>query len=531
MLNRKAMPRPLRITRTHALAHFAALGFAGCATTPPAQRPTANSIEPAQEPPRLEKTELQVGLSENVLIPFIAAQLPDLATCVAHTLKHQDAVSKLEAPERLDDRVKVTLRRNQRFAAPERSPLERLDPFRLEVEAVLSDPDCVARRIRRWPWPSDQLALAALEPAGEQAVLFIYRYRPSDETRARLARENQEAFDAFCPTDEGRGPLVDRFARMRGQRKDQFSEGLASSLDAISMMAPTDRDPALAGAAREVATSLGLKPTCPALLRYVSPDLADLLALPGRPTLGCAGRVEAMKKLAASGIGLEVSPELVTPRSRPIVEPGAFIDIDAPLPSAAEVRERARHEAAKQQRTRPIAYLLADAGAQASALLHQAALWQKGFELRLVTWHPVAQRQPTFASTAWPEAVAFLSRSFDSTTFTSLAGTVGREESDVCPGLSDSTNAFVGPAERRLERWTEAVADGLARCGCPNDYAEITWARLALTLDQLAGHAGWVPFELTDSPKSPAVTLRHGTLVFELLEHLSDSPVRFTLKF
>ncbi len=518
------------MTRTRALVFFTALGFAGCATTAPALRPTANSIEPAQEAPRLEKTELQVGLSENVLIPFIAAQLPDLAACVAHTLKHQDAVSKLEAPERLDDRVKVTLRRNQRFAAPERAPLERLDPFQLfqlEIEAVLSDSDCVAQRIRRWPWPSDQLALAKLKPPNTEAVVFIYRYRPSDETRARVMRENQEAFDAFCRTVRGPAALMAHLGRVGGQPKDQFNERLAGCIEARSGSLSVYTLP---GRVREVAESLGLKAACPALLGLVSPDLPDLLELPGLPTLGCASRVETMKKLAAAGIGLEVSPRLVTPRSRPIVEPGAFIDIAAPLPSPAEVKERARQEAATQQRKRPIAYLLAGAFEHAQVLKEHALLWQQGFELRLVTWHPVAQRQPTLASTAWPEAVQRLSRSFDATTTTSLHLTV-IQESEACPGLSDSNDASIGPAERRLERWTEAVADGLARCGCPNEYAEITWARLALTLDQLAGHAGWVPFELTDSPKSPAVPVRLGTRVSELLEHLSDSPVRFTLEF
>ncbi|HEY0883154.1 MAG TPA: hypothetical protein VGD87_16580 [Archangium sp.] len=73
-----------------------------------------------------------------------------------------------------------------------------------------------------------------------------------------------------------------------------------------------------------------------------------------------------------------------------------------------------------------------------------------------------------------------------------------------------------------------STSEYLEACGCPQPYAELTWARLAVLLDDQVDHAGWVPLNITEDRKATEVTLSRGATLQKLVDVLQDAPVRVT---
>lgn len=519
--------------------------LSGCVTTPALPSASPTDAKPVSDSAllKLEKLEVRVGLSEPEFDRVIREHLPELVQCIAFGHWVQGGLVKVTNPEKHDDRVQVVLDHEPFYGDPE------LDgdrgPFKADVEAMLSDTYCVKRLVGQWPWPKEQIEAAErLRRERGPLATFLYRFRPTAAQREAARKENQASFDAFCNTPV-EGDLLAHYERVKGRMKGAVLSTFDPTFRAVVHAAPADRATIVAASVREIAEQYDLPVRCAATRGLIPLSTAEYLEEPGRPTLACADRVNQMKAIASKPLGFAVAG-VKSSHAQKLTEPGELMDFETEsYLDEPELSARSAAAAKAQKRKRPIAYVfITDALASPRALAEFAVRVGTRFELRLMVWHE-SPKATSYSSTAWPGVVAQLRAQLsDGARFETLPGLLSeleRDQEQYCPGLAASfSSSGDKPATYRrapeplppLEVVVGAIASRLEACGCPQPYAELTWARVAALLDDQLDHVGWVPLNLTTDRKAKQVSLPDGATLQLLVDLIGDAgPYRVTGRF
>ena len=355
-------------------------------------------------------------------------------------------------------------------------------------------------------------------------------------------QKNQEAFDAFCDA----APLKAEEFQARFEKlkiTGPVGDEIARYFSRFNEVNPREAPGYIEAFVRGTAQTFELKPACRVASDFIRFTSAELLTLPGRPATPCARRVAQLRELGATELGV-VPPYLLWKNAKPLRDKGVFLAFDA----RSNGRDVGAKVSGEQEKGKPITYLLISESAQVVEVLPPLQSRSRAEELRLVVWNETPVSAP-LRPLAWAEATDRLQRErevFGAMDEVHNFTAIMRGDASFCPALAASVpevgafeltpaetlrhqNAaarsisYLGGRQERvdtydvwvLEKLARALAHSLESCGCPDDYAEVAFARFVMLVDLSAGHAGWIPFTITDNAKAPVLSLDGAGSIYE----------------
>jgi hypothetical protein len=473
----------------------------------------------------LEGLEVEKGVDRAAVERLIRAHLSELEACAAVTFLGDPYFEPIDF-ETADDLVTVVVGNE--------------DGTRYTKRGRLAYWDCVAVRVDEWPWRE-----VLKDAAPEQAVSFSYRYRPSAAVLEAMQKSRAETWARYCKAFDGataelpidaKGGLLERFLSTESwllARNDAVSNLiLKSSIFTLMRKEPsTPRE--FAGNMREISAMLDLQ-ACQGLRGWSALEVREVLDTPGRPTVGCKARVAALRAAADARHPPSFANALASDRARPLPADAHVVDLLSRRPGQYRPDRKELEAIARKEKGRgkgrPVIYLSLDPNMHATFAAEVASLWSAMFEVRLIVGTKHRAEASGLRATAWPAAVKLweqqLARHGDLPLSAFLLA--APDEARFCAqakGVLDSR-----APDRRAERLASDVADDLERCGCPDDYAEAVFARAAVAIDALDRDNGWIPWNVSESPRAPEVSLDSAASVADLESALRDTPIRLRFR-